>query len=68
MAKLPVDAIAQESDNVVGRTVVKIPHKMGWDIAQDIARETGVSLKELAEACNLNVYCDHVMVDTWCIE
>ena len=68
MAKLPVDAIAQESDSVVGRTVVKIPHKMGWEIAQDIARETDVSLKELAETCSLNVYCDHVMVDTCCLE
>lgn len=68
MAKLPVDAIAQESGNVVGRAIVKIPHKMGWEIAQDIARENGMSLKELAETCNLNVYCDHVMVDTWCIE
>lgn len=68
MAKLPVDAIAQESDSVVGRTIVKIPHKMGWEIAQDIARETDVSLKELAETCSLNVYCDHVMVDTQCLE
>lgn len=68
MAKLPVDAVAQESDSVVGRIVVKIPHKMGWEIAQDIARENGVSLKELVETCNLNMYGDHVMVDTCCFE
>ena len=68
MAKLPVDAIAQESGTVVGRTVVKIPNKMEWEIAQDIAKENGMSLKELTETCNLNIYCDHVMVDTQCLE
>lgn len=61
--KLPANAIAKQCENGLGRSCIKIPNKLGWDILLDVAHENDTSVNVLVKNIDVGIYSDHIIVD-----
>ena len=62
--KLPANAKTRDAENGLNESVVKISGMLGWDIANKLAAENGMSILDFCKATDVGVYSDHVILDT----
>ena len=65
--KLPANAKTCDAENGLNESVIKISGMLGWDIANKLAAENGMSTLDFCKASDIGVYCDHVILDNCCI-
>lgn len=65
--KLPANAKTRDVENGLNESVIKIPGMLGWDIANKLAEENGMTILDFCKATDIGVYCDHVILDSCCI-
>ena len=62
--KLPANARAYDSETGLNTSVIKIPGLEGWDIANKLAADNNMSILDFCKASGIEVYSDHVILDS----
>lgn len=65
--KLPANVHVRSTDDGFPTSLIKIPSMLGWDIANKLAEENGMTMLDFCKATDIGVYCDHVILDSCCI-
>ena len=62
--KLPANAKTSDAENGLNESVIKISGMLGWDIANKLAAENSMSMLDFCKASGIEVYSDHVILDS----